>query len=275
MNPVSARLPVSAISRSRPIRSSISAHSAPVRWSFQRIAGRIDVAAGIERDEAVHLAGEPDPRDLARRPELGPNRGEHRARRAPPVLGILLRPAGARRRERIAVLGDGGDVPSGSTATAFTPVVPTSSPTTTSALTPPPRDRAPREASRRRPRDRPRARAAGPRARSRARRRSRPIATSRRARARRRRDARRRRSGRSSFARRGGRRESSRARRSSASSSSLEARCPWRGRGRSRLPSARTQASGSIPCQNRWEGSKLTPIASPALSRSRSIDSVL
>ena len=40
-------------------------------------------------------------------------------------------------------------------------------------------------------------------------------------------------------------------------------------------PSARTQASGSIPCQNRWEGSKLTPITSPALSRSRSIEAVL
>src|SRR5215203_2792710 len=40
VKPVSARLPVSAISRSRPIRSSISAHSAAVRWSFQRIAGR-------------------------------------------------------------------------------------------------------------------------------------------------------------------------------------------------------------------------------------------
>ncbi len=41
MKPVSARLPVSAISRSRPTSRSISAHSAPVRWSFQRIAGRM------------------------------------------------------------------------------------------------------------------------------------------------------------------------------------------------------------------------------------------
>ena len=40
MKPVSARLPVSSISRSSPTRSSISAHSAAVRWSFQRIAGR-------------------------------------------------------------------------------------------------------------------------------------------------------------------------------------------------------------------------------------------
>ena len=40
VKPVSARLPVSRISRSSPTRSSISAHSAAVRWSFQRIAGR-------------------------------------------------------------------------------------------------------------------------------------------------------------------------------------------------------------------------------------------
>ena len=39
MKPVSARLPVSAISRSSPIVRSISSHSACVRWSFQRIAG--------------------------------------------------------------------------------------------------------------------------------------------------------------------------------------------------------------------------------------------
>ncbi len=40
MNPGSARLPVSSISRSSPSVSSISAHSSPVRWSFHRIAGR-------------------------------------------------------------------------------------------------------------------------------------------------------------------------------------------------------------------------------------------
>ncbi len=40
MKPVSARLPVSAISFSSPMVCSISSHSAWVRWSFQRIAGR-------------------------------------------------------------------------------------------------------------------------------------------------------------------------------------------------------------------------------------------
>ena len=41
MKPGSARFPVSSIRRSSPMRSSISAHSKAVRWSFQRIAGRI------------------------------------------------------------------------------------------------------------------------------------------------------------------------------------------------------------------------------------------
>ena len=45
MKPGSARLPVFAIRLSRPSRSSISAHSAPVRWSFQRIAGRSTCSA--------------------------------------------------------------------------------------------------------------------------------------------------------------------------------------------------------------------------------------
>ena len=40
MKPVSATLPTSRMSSARPKRVSISAHSAAVRWSFQRIAGR-------------------------------------------------------------------------------------------------------------------------------------------------------------------------------------------------------------------------------------------
>src|SRR5437763_1680672 len=40
VKPGSARLPVSSIRRERPIVASISLHSAAVRWSFQRIAGR-------------------------------------------------------------------------------------------------------------------------------------------------------------------------------------------------------------------------------------------
>ena len=57
------------------------------------------VAALVEGDEPVHLAREPD------RP-LGQPRA-HGLRGAPPVLGILLRPARLRRRERVALrLGD-------------------------------------------------------------------------------------------------------------------------------------------------------------------------
>ena len=60
VKPGSARLPVSSTSRSRPSVDSISSHSAPVRPSFQRIAGRMTASDGVERDEPVHLAAEAD-----------------------------------------------------------------------------------------------------------------------------------------------------------------------------------------------------------------------
>ena len=60
MKPASARLPVSSISRSRPTRSSISSHCFCVRPSFHRIAGRSGRSFVVERDEAVHLARQPD-----------------------------------------------------------------------------------------------------------------------------------------------------------------------------------------------------------------------
>ena len=89
VKPVSARLPVSSISRSRPTRSSISAHSAAVRWSFQRIAGRSARVVRVERDEAVHLA-----RVAERIACLPAELRQRRSARAPPVLWILLGPAG-------------------------------------------------------------------------------------------------------------------------------------------------------------------------------------
>ena len=98
VNPGSARLPVSSTSREKPTVSSISAHSAPVRWSFQRIAGRSTRSAAVEQHEAVHLAGQPD------RP-VAPDGVERRLGRAPPVLGILLGPARLRDRERVLLLG--------------------------------------------------------------------------------------------------------------------------------------------------------------------------
>ena len=48
--------------RGRPAFSSISRHSAAVRWSFQSKAGRITSPAGVEEDRAVHLAAQADAR---------------------------------------------------------------------------------------------------------------------------------------------------------------------------------------------------------------------
>jgi hypothetical protein len=63
--------------------------------------GGADHAAGrVERHEPVHLPAQPDPGDVG-----DAERGEHLLGRVPPVLGVLLRPAGPRRRERIAGLG--------------------------------------------------------------------------------------------------------------------------------------------------------------------------
>jgi hypothetical protein len=70
---------------SKPIRRSISAH----------------LAVRIQRDEPVHLPRQPDARDLTRRGELR----EHAPGAGPPVGGILLRPAGPRRREPVRHLG--------------------------------------------------------------------------------------------------------------------------------------------------------------------------
>ena len=100
MKPVSARLPVRAISRSSPMRSSISAHSAPVRWSFQRIAGRSTRSAASRATRPCICPESPIPAISSR-----PERRERGLGGTPPVLRVLLRPAGTRRRERIAPLG--------------------------------------------------------------------------------------------------------------------------------------------------------------------------
>ena len=103
MKPVSARLPVSETSRSNPTAASISAHSAAVRWSFQRIAGRSTRSAASsatspciwpEKPIAVWLAAD---------------RRERALRRRPPVLWILLGPARLRRRQRVLLLRLGDD----------------------------------------------------------------------------------------------------------------------------------------------------------------------
>ena len=51
MNPVSASLPVIAMSRSAPTAARIASHSAAVRWSFHRIAGRRTSIGRVEQDE--------------------------------------------------------------------------------------------------------------------------------------------------------------------------------------------------------------------------------
>ena len=98
MKPVSARLPVSSISRSRPTRSSISAHSAAGALVVPEDRRPEHAVVRVERDEAVHLAGQPD------RGRLDAEIRERRLRRLPPVLGILLAPSRLRRRQRIAAL---------------------------------------------------------------------------------------------------------------------------------------------------------------------------
>ena len=58
----------------------------------------------VEADEAVHLAREPHAG------RLDAERRQRLLARLPPVLGILLRPARLRRRERVALLGRGDHV---------------------------------------------------------------------------------------------------------------------------------------------------------------------
>ena len=55
MKPVSARLPVSSISRSSPTRASISAHSAAGPLVVPENRGSQDGVVLVEHDEAVHL----------------------------------------------------------------------------------------------------------------------------------------------------------------------------------------------------------------------------
>ena len=86
-----------------------------------------DAVVRVEHDEAVHLPGEADrPFREALQARLGC---------APPVLGVLLGPAGLRRRERVLLGRRREHAAVGRDATALTPVVPTSSPTRTSWLT--------------------------------------------------------------------------------------------------------------------------------------------
>jgi hypothetical protein len=64
VNPVSASLPVIAMSRSGPTARRMASHSAPVRWSFHRIAGRSTSPLESSSTAPCILAGEADRHDL-------------------------------------------------------------------------------------------------------------------------------------------------------------------------------------------------------------------
>ena len=94
--------------------------------------GPDDPVGGVEGDEAVHLAGETDPGDLARRSDPGLSSASATASRAtsPPDPAPTSPACGV--ESGYPCSATPATRPSGATAIAFTPVVPTSSPTSTS-----------------------------------------------------------------------------------------------------------------------------------------------
>jgi len=106
VKPGSARLPVSAMSSSRPTSCSISAHSAAVRPSFQRIAGR-------RTRSPASSATSPCICPVSPMPAIGPARRSCARTAWAPVhqsSGSLLGPAGPRRRQRVRDLGARDDL---------------------------------------------------------------------------------------------------------------------------------------------------------------------
>ena len=107
MKPGSARFPVSEISRSSPtLLLDLGALRAGA-LVVPEDRGAEDAVALVQADEAVHLAREPDSE------RLHAEASERRLARAHPVVGVLLRPAGMRRRERVALLRRGDDLTRG------------------------------------------------------------------------------------------------------------------------------------------------------------------
>ena len=123
MKPGSARFPVSSIRRveADPLLDLVALRSGALVVPEDRRPH--DPVLRVERHEAVHLPREADPDD---RPP--PELRERGLARAPPVLRVLLGPAGPRRRERVGALRARDHLPSGVIAIALTPVVPTSRP---------------------------------------------------------------------------------------------------------------------------------------------------
>ena len=72
--------------------------------------GADDFARSIQHDGAMHLAGEADASDLVpAQISLRQRFANGDARSAPPISGMLFRPADFRRGERLVFFGSGGD----------------------------------------------------------------------------------------------------------------------------------------------------------------------
>ena len=129
MKPASARLPVSSIRRARPTRSSISAHSAPVRWSFQRIAGRSTASSAPSATRPCiwpeKPSGSPSFQPSSSRAERLACHQSSGSCSAQPGCGVE---SGYSRSTRASTS------PAGEIAIALTPVVPTSSPVSLGSL---------------------------------------------------------------------------------------------------------------------------------------------
>ena len=133
VNPVSASLPVISISRSGPTAARMASHSAAVRWSFHRIAGRRTSPAASSRTSPCIWPVSPTADDLgpgdARRREG--RAGSRPMRAVPPQrAGPARSTAVAARRSRTRTSRSPTTAPVSSTRTALVAVVETSMPRT-------------------------------------------------------------------------------------------------------------------------------------------------
>ena len=141
VKPVSARLPVAAISSSSPIRDSISSHSAPVRWSFQRIAGRSTCSSASSATSPCIWPDRPIPATSPRAELL-----ERLLRRRHQSSGSCSAQPGFGVESPYSSSARPTTSPSSEMASALRPLVPTSIPTATLM---PPAPPAPRRRARR------------------------------------------------------------------------------------------------------------------------------
>ena len=102
VNPASASLPVTAIRRSRPIVSRISSHSASVRWSFHRIAGRRTSSCRSSATRPCICPASPTASTSSpATPDAASAAADRGDRSVPPELRILFAPQRLRRLERV------------------------------------------------------------------------------------------------------------------------------------------------------------------------------